>query len=73
MKLITTQLNNKTNMNINYYRKNVYGVENLYLEDAEIAQGIRRLTGKKTVTHDDMSIMRNIFEVAFTEVIAPKV
>ncbi len=60
-------------MNINFYRKNVYGVQNIYIADPDIAIGIRRLTGKKTVDTSDMGILSDLFKVEFTEVIAPAI
>ncbi len=61
-------------MNINYYRKNVYGVEKIYAEDMNStpAVAIRLLTGKKTMSRMDMSNLEYL-GIKFTEVIAPTV
>lgn len=40
-------------MKITYYKKNVYGVEQMYISDPEIAKSVYRLTGKKTVNNSD--------------------
>lgn len=36
-------------MKIEYYKKNVYGNELVYIKDERIAQIILRLTGRKTI------------------------
>ncbi len=59
-------------MKIDYYRKNVYGVEKIYVVDKMPATAIRLLTGKKTIDQMDMANLK-YFGVEFTEVIAPKV
>ena len=60
-------------MNINYYRKNVYGVEKIYIEDKTQAACVSMLTGKMTVDQRDIDAIKELSGATFTEVIAPRV
>lgn len=42
-------------MKIEYYKKNVYGNDYLYIKDKMTATAIQMLTGKKTITEIDKS------------------
>lgn len=59
-------------MELNYYRKNVYGNENLYIADKTQANMVQTLTGKKTVTYTDLNILEQLTGGIIREVIAPK-
>lgn len=41
-------------MNIEYYKKSVYGKEYLYIKDKKLAETIARLTGQKTLSEEAM-------------------
>ncbi len=57
-------------MKIQYYRKNVYGKECLYITGlAELPVGY--LTGRKTVTKGDLSCLQDLGH-EIEEVLAPK-
>ena len=45
---------------ITYYIKQVYGVDTLYISDAAVALQISRLTGKKTINHDDLNALATL-------------
>lgn len=40
-------------MKITYYKKNVYGVEQMYISQIAIASAVSKLTGKKTIDERD--------------------
>ncbi len=44
-------------MKITYYKKNVYGIEQTYISDPVIADVVRMLTGKKTISNRDMTAL----------------
>lgn len=44
-------------MKIEYYKKNVYGVEQIYLHDSEQKAAVQKLTGKKTVSEEDLKAL----------------
>lgn len=48
-------------MQINYYRKNVYGIVKFYFSDATFAQAFRELTGKKTFENSDRAALNRLF------------
>lgn len=59
-------------MTIEYYRKNVYGADLMYIADEKTAYFITQLTNRVTMTGSDMFALSKLgFE--FVEVIAPKV
>lgn len=41
-------------MTIEYYKKNVYGKEVLYIKDSEQARLVTKITGKKTIDDIDL-------------------
>lgn len=58
-------------MNIEFYRKDVYGNELMYVKDDEIGSDIAILTGRITITEQDIRILGRL-GCTFTEVLAPK-
>lgn len=44
-------------MKITYYIKNVYGQELIYISDSETRDNIATLTGKKTVTKNQLQAL----------------
>lgn len=60
-------------MEIGYYRKNVYGNELMYIEDAYIAAKLGRLVGTKTICKEQMASISELFGVEWNEVVAPRV
>lgn len=44
-------------MKIEYYKKNVYGVENIYIHPSNASAAVRLLTGKKTVSDEDLKAL----------------
>lgn len=60
------------NGTIEYYTKNVYGIEKIYVKDDEIAGCITALTTKKTVDEYDMKNLTTLFGIVWSEVLAPK-
>ena len=55
-------------MIIKFYRKNVFGVERLYLASEENDASWQGLTGRKTITKDDMKFLTELTGVEFIEV-----
>ena len=53
----------KKHMSINYYKKNVYGKNTLYIDDTNTAKIISRLTGQKTLTDNTINCLK---ELGFT-------
>jgi hypothetical protein len=53
---------------IDYYRKKVYGAERLYIVDAQDAKFWEMISGKKTVTEQDMQRMTYLTGVEWNEV-----
>ena len=47
-------------MIIEFYIKNVYGKENIYNKDENIAKNIQTLTTKKTIDKNDMQALENL-------------
>lgn len=47
-------------MTIEYYKKNVYGNELMYIKDTKIAQIFLRLTGKKTIDKMAMDALKEL-------------
>lgn len=62
----------KANLNINYYRKNVYGNELMYVADPATAAKLAGLIGTKTISDDQMKRITALFGTTWTEVIAPR-
>lgn len=58
-------------MTIEFYRKNVYGNELMYLVDEEKSVAILQLIGQKTISKRQMDYFK-ILGLEFTEVLAPK-
>ena len=56
---------------IEYYVKNVYGRENIYIVPGPAAKSISALTGKKTVSIQDI-VHLELLGVKATEVLAPR-
>lgn len=59
-------------MKIEYYTKNVYGKDLMYVEDSYTAAKLGRLLGTKTVDKDQMASISELFGVEWEEVLAPK-
>lgn len=57
---------------INFYRKNVYGVENIYIENKEQSSLISSLTGRKTINSKIMQDLTQLAGIIWNEVIAPR-
>ena len=47
-------------MKIEYYRKNVYGRELAYIKDPEIEGVVGRLTGRYTITSQDIESLQKL-------------
>ncbi len=58
-------------MNIDFYTKNVYGNDLMYVSDPQIECHITSLTGRVTITNSDMFALQRL-GFTFTEVLAPK-
>lgn len=56
-------------MIIEYFKKNVYGNEKMYIKDSKIAKYIYGLTSKKTLDANTMDILTKLFDVKFDQVI----
>ena len=59
-------------MTITYYRKQVYGKTLNYIIDATLAKQYELLTGDKTLTEGNASLIKLMFDVDFKEVLQPK-
>ena len=57
-------------MTIQFYRKNVYGNEHMYILDEKLARTITCLTGHKTFLKDSKIYMERLGHT-FVEVLAP--
>ena len=44
-------------MKIEYYKKNVYGNEHIYIKDKEISAIVHQLTAKKTINEADITAL----------------
>lgn len=60
------------NATIEYFTKNVYGLEKMYVKDTDTAAVLSALTGKITVDEADMKNLTTLFGIVWNEVIAPK-
>lgn len=56
---------------IEFYTRNVYGVEHRYIVNEELSNTIQTLTGRKTILKSDMRALEKLGFV-FIEVLAPK-
>lgn len=56
-------------MEIEYYKKEVYGITRYYLVDEKIRNWFYNLTMRKTVSTADMRTIEYMFNVKFKEVI----
>ncbi len=45
-------------MNIEYYKKNVYGNELCYVKDKKLAEIVMRLTGQKTISTNTIEALK---------------
>ena len=57
---------------IRYYIKNNYGAEVIYLSDPGMAALVTDLTGKKTVSGEDLAVLEVLTGKEAVEVIAPR-
>lgn len=57
---------------MNYYRKNVYGREVIYLITSNWSRAVMQLTGKKTATQSDLDALK-VLGYTMTEVLAPRI
>lgn len=55
-------------MQIEFYKKSVYGNDMLYIKDEAIANVVRSLTGKKTIDATDIEALKKL-GVSFVQVI----
>lgn len=53
-------------MQIEYYKKQVYGNDMLYIKDPAVAAQISSLTGQKTIS---MHVISTLFKVEFIQVL----
>ena len=58
-------------MIIQYYAKNVYGVNHLYIADTRQAYLVQQLTGKKTIDQKDIEALTELTSCAWVQVFAP--
>lgn len=58
-------------MTIEYYHKDVYGNDLIYLVDSTASRCIHQLTGKKTLSQKDMNALSGL-GINQVEVIAPR-
>lgn len=56
---------------VNYYRKDVYGKTLMYLSDPADVKAFAKLTGKRTITSNDMDALASWFGATFVETLAP--
>lgn len=56
---------------IKFYRDRVYGVVKFYVKETEVAQAISTLTGRKTITEQDMEALKSL-GFTFEEVLNEK-
>lgn len=59
-------------MKIEFYTKNVYGNELMYVKDVELAAKLSRLIGTLTVQESQMKLISDLFDAEWEEVLAPK-
>lgn len=59
-------------MKIEFYTKNVYGTDKMYVLDAYIGSKLGRLLGTITINEDQQASISELFGVEWVEVIAPK-
>jgi hypothetical protein len=55
-------------MNIEYYKKSNYGIESMYIKDIKIAEAVRGLTDKKTISNSNIKCLE-LLGFTFTEVL----
>lgn len=58
-------------MIIQFYVKNVYGVNNMYIVDDRQARLVQTLTGKKTISQSDIEALTALAGCAWVQVLAP--
>lgn len=56
---------------IKFYRDRVYGVVKFYVKEAEVAEAVTLLTGRKTITEQDMKALEAL-GFTFEEVLNEK-
>lgn len=59
-------------MKIDFYRKNVYGNELMYVKDAELAPKLSRLIGTLTISESQMKLISDLFDAEWVEALAPR-
>lgn len=57
---------------LHYFKANKYGNNHYYLAETEAQIKWQRLTGRKTITKEDMKILKKWLQVEFQEVLAPE-
>jgi hypothetical protein len=58
-------------MIIQFYVKNVYGVNNMYILDDRQAKLVQTLTGRKTINQSDIEALTELAGCAWVQVFAP--
>ena len=58
-------------MIIEYYTKNVYGNELIYVKDEHLKKAISNLLGKKTINKKDIANFKSL-GITFKEVLPPR-
>jgi histone H3/H4 len=58
-------------MKLNYYTKHVYGQPMIYLADNKAQIAWHNLTGRKTITNEDMQRLTTLTGVTFERVFEP--
>lgn len=58
-------------MQVEYYIKNVYGIDRIYIKDPKLAEAIARITGKKTIEENQIENFKEL-GIEFIEVVRPK-
>lgn len=59
-------------MIIEFYTKNVFGNEKMYVKDSELAPKLSRLIGTLTISDSQMKLISDLFDAEWEEVLAPK-
>ena len=59
-------------MTIQFYRKNVYGNELMYIQDSQIARAVRELSGHESLPAHAKCALESLGHT-FEEVLAPQV
>jgi len=59
-------------MTVQYYRKNVYGTEKIYMIDTDISETIQRLIGQITISESQIEKFKKL-GMSFEETFAPRI